>query len=356
MKNEILKNLIHRLIDIEPDHSPLLNVFVNLEGSASEALSYIESKATVLARQIDPRWRDDFQHALDEIRSYLKNSLKPNSQGVAIYARWGDHPVFVPVQFEVPLTTDFFVDELPHVYPLIELKDTYHRFVTVITTKSEARILETTIGAVTEEILSARPELRKRIGREWTQEHYHNHKDERDQQFVREKIKILDELMNRRGHNHLVIAGSPKMVSRMTKALPPRLREKLISTVTANPNSGIDPILLESIHLAVAAENIESHNHVRKLESAVLSGGLGVAGYAASHAALRDGYADMLIIDQDFHDVEMRETLVRLATSSGVRIETVKRSETLERLAGVGCLLRYRPNDAAIQNLDLAAA
>jgi len=355
MKEDILKNLIHRLIEIEPDDCPLISAFLRMENSRSEAISYFESEAMMISKRLDPRWRNDFQHALDEIRDYLKVSLKPTTKSVAIYARWGDRPVFVPVQFEVALRSDFIVDELPHIYPLIELKDTYHRFVTVITTESEARILETTIGSVTEEILTGRPELRQRVGREWTQEHYRNHKDERDQQFVREKIKILDQLMNRRGHNHLVIAGSPKMVSRMTKALPPRLKDKLISTVSANPKGGVDPILLESIQLAVAAENIESHNHVRSLENAVLSGGLGVAGFVASKAALTEGYADLLIIDQDFYDVEMREELVRLATASGARIETVNRSDTLDRLSGVGCLLRYRPNGVIAQNVDLAA-
>ena len=121
------------------------------------------------------------------------------------------------MQFEVPLESEFIVDELPHIYPLIQLKDTYHRFVVAIVTETEARILETTIGSVTEDILEKRPELRERIGREWTKEHYHHHRSVRATRFVKEKVEIIEDLMSRGGHNHLILAGSPKMVARLAE-------------------------------------------------------------------------------------------------------------------------------------------
>lgn len=355
MKTEILKNLINRLIEVDPNKSPLISCFINLESPRTDYFSEIEAEARFLAKRLSGQRLTDYEDALDEIREYVKKSVKAGSKGVAIYARWGQAPVFVPIQFEVPLKSAFIVDDLPHVYPLIELKDTYHRFVTVVTTETKARILETTIGSVTEEIMAERPELRERIGREWTREHYSNHKNEREQQFVREKIRIIEELMNRAGHNHLVIAGSPKMASRLTNALPPRLQEKLISTVSLNPKAGISPILAEAIQLFAAAENVESHDHVSKLERAFLSGGLGVIGYEACRDALAGGYADMLIIDQAFCDLEMREELVRLAAASSARIETVNSSETLQQLTGVGCLLRYQPNTFVGTGFNLAA-
>jgi stalled ribosome rescue protein Dom34 len=243
----------------------------------------------------------------------------------------------------VPLITEIIVDQLPHIYPLIELKDNYHRFVIVITTETEAQILETTIGSVTEEIMTARPELRNRIGREWTREHYRNHKHEREQQFIKEKIKIVADLMKRRGHNHLIVAGSPKMFARLTEALPSHLKNKLLSTMANNPSNGLGPLLRNCILEFSNAENLESHDRVEILESAVLSNGLGITGFEESKEAILGGYADMLIIDQDFNSFEGREELVRLATKFNVQIETVNESDTLKRLGGVGCLLRYKP-------------
>jgi len=339
-----LRKLIPRVIAIEPSSSPLISCFVDLDPPRADSIAEIEAAAQLASKRLTNSRRSDFIDAYGEIQDYLQHSLQPGSRSLAVYSRWGDDPVFLPVQFQVPLRTQFIVDQLPHIYPLIELKDTYHRFVIVITTESEARILETTFGSITEEVLAARPDLRRRIGREWTREHYQNHKREREQQFIREKIRIIDELMSRSGHNHLVIAGSPKMASRLAKALPPRLRARLIDTLEVNPRNGLDPILLESVRLVAAEEDRESHDRVRQLESAVLGSGLGVAGFHACVDALEGGYADLLIIDQEYAEDELREELVRLATRASVGIETVGESDTLQRLAGVGCLLRYRPD------------
>ncbi|MDF1813729.1 MAG: hypothetical protein P1V20_16125 [Verrucomicrobiales bacterium] len=355
MKKEIFSNIINRLIEIEPTESPLISCFVNLEHPRPDYLKEFEYRATMTAKRLGGIRAIDFEDALEEIREYLNTKIKSLSKSAAIYCRWGDHPVFLPIQFDVPLKTDFIVDQLPHIYPLIELKDTYHRFVIAILTETEARILETTIGTVTGDILKRKPDLRQRIGREWTKEHYHNYRDEQANLFVKEKIDIIESLMQRGGHNHLILAGSPKMVARLKKALPVRLRSKLIDTVNSNPREGLSPILTDSINLFITAENMESHCRVEELESAVFSNGLGVCGCLATMEALENGTASMLILDQKFLETDTREEMVRLATRQGIPIETVNRNETMLRLGGAGCLLRYLPTANAEQRVLLAA-
>lgn len=355
MKKEMFTNLINRLIEIEPTDSPLISCFVNLEHPRGDYTKEFESQAAITASRLSGIRAIDFEDALEEIRDYLANRIKPGSKSVAIYSRWGDHPVFLPMQFEVPLENGFIVDRLPHIYPLIELKDTYHRFVIAILTESEARILETTIGSITEDIMGDRPELRQRIGREWTREHYHSYCEEQANLFVKEKVEIIDNLMSRGGHNHLILAGSPKMAARLRRALPPRLKAKVIDTVVTNPREGLSPILAESIKLFIAMENVESHSRVDELECAVFSNGLGVCGYEATLEALQNGSASMLIVDQNMLEHELREELVRLAAKSRIPIETVNRNETMLRLGCVGCLLRYLPFEVAEKRELLAA-
>ena len=355
LKTPPLAKVILRLCEIEPDKSPLLSCFVDASHPRSLALSTIEDEARIVMARLTGQRRADFVDAFTEIMDYLRNSLDPSTRGVAIYARWGDSPTFIPLQFKVPIETALIVDDIPHIYPLIELKDTYHRFVTVISTKEEARILETMIGEVTEEILAKRPEVRRRVGREWTREHFHRHRAEKKRQFVREKIEIIDQLMGKRGNNHLILAGSEEMVNHLARELPERLRSKVLSTLAVDTTQGVDPILLESVRIFATAEDIESRTRVRELESALLTGGLGVAGPGASEEALSSGYAEVLIIDQDYADEETRERLVRLATASGAEIETVNRSKRLSRLSGVGCLLRYRPDNLPHLGKEIAA-
>lgn len=342
---KILTKALHRLAEVTPDQSPIVSCFVNLDESKAATLQRFDLQAREIVKRLRGQRQTDFEDAFLEIRNYLENSLAKNSRGAAIYARWGERPFLIPLEFSVPLESRLVIDTLPHLYPVIETKDTYHRFVIAIVTENEARIVETVVGSVTQEIFTKRPELRERLGREWTRERYQNHRSDRANRFVQQKIEILEDLMKQRGHNHLVVAGSPKMVARLTKTLPPKLAEKLLTTLHTNPNSGVYPIVVEAVEAFVAFEHLESHDRVSQLESALLSGGLAVVGSEASRKALMEGYADTLIIDQDLQDPELREELVRLATQNEVTIETVKNSETLERLSGIGCLLRYKPHN-----------
>ena len=338
-----LKKALIRLSEVAPNDSPLISCFVNLEEDLAQTLQAFERQARELGRRLDGQRKVDFEDAFSEISHHLETAVSKGSKGAAIYSRWGERPFFLPLEFSVPLESKLILDSLPHLYPVIETKDTYHRFAIVVVTEEEARIVETVVGAVTREIFAKRPELRERLGREWTREHYQNHKKNRTDKFLQQKIGIVDELMKQRGHNYLVVAGSPKAVSRFTKALPSRLKKKLLTTLPTNPRNGIYPIVVEALEIFAANEHIESHDRVAELESAVMSNGLGVAGVAATRDALTQGYADMLIIDHELDEPELKEELVRLATRNDIPIETVKDSDSLARLSGVGCLLRYLP-------------
>lgn len=355
MNKEIFSKLVHQLTDISPEDSPLISCFVNLDHPRSDYLHELKAQADSVAKCLGGRESFDFDLAFDAIREYLKYELNPSSKSVAIYSRYGEKPIFLAMQFEVPLESQLLVDKLPHIYPLIELKDVYHRFVVAILTDKESRIIETTIGSVTEEILEKRPELRMRVGREWSKEHYRNYRDEQTHCFVKEKVDCIERLVNKGGHNHLILAGSPKMVARLKHALPVRLKAKLIDTLSANPSDGISPILAESMKLFIAMEEIESYSRVEELEVAVFSNGLGVCGVETSLAALKNGSARMLIIDQNILELKDREELVRLATKAKIPIETVSQNKTMLNLGGVGCLLRYLPFEAAEIQVPLVA-
>ncbi|MFT6861493.1 MAG: ribosomal protein L7Ae-like RNA K-turn-binding protein [Akkermansiaceae bacterium] len=344
LTSQDLRKALNRLSDIAPSDSPLISCFINLTENLQATLQLFDRQAKDMARHFVGSRLVDFQDAYGEIRKYLTDSVPKGSRGAAIYARWGKRPLLIPLDFKVVLETKLVVDTLPHIYPVIETRDTYHRFAIVIVTEKEARIVETVMGAVTQEIFTERPELRERLGREWTRERFQKYRDEQNDRFMKQKIEILDELMQRRGHNHLVIAGSPKMVARLTKSLPTRLKDKLITTLFANPSNGIYPIVVEALEVFTAYEHIESHDRVSQLQSAILSAGLGVAGSEETQKAIAQGYADMLIINKELPDSELRERLVRLAIRNDVPIETVKDSDVLEELSGVGCLLSYRPH------------
>lgn len=339
-----LKNLqkhIRTLATLEETNSPVVSYYLNREPNELTNRLLLTERGRVLRQSLWGRARHDFEEAMHQIETYIDNELLADAKGVAIFARTGEGDFFLPLQFRVPVPNWIAVTALPNIYHLIELKDTYHRYVVMISTEENARILEVNLGSVTEELWRERPELRQRVGREWTKEHYQNHRQERTNQFVKEKIKILERLMLAGGHTHLILAGNPQMTARIRKALPRHLEEKLIDIVMADPNDNISDVVAVTLAQFIEQEEQESQALVDTLYREIRTSGLAVVGPEASFEALQQGRADVLVLAQDMPNLTLREELVRLAAQSHCQVEVVKYSPVLMEFGGAGCLLRY---------------
>jgi rubrerythrin len=378
MDLKMLQKHIRTLVTLEETDSPVISCYLTLDSEPASWRTAFDLRLQVLRRTLrgDVRW--DFEEAVGRIEKYLRSELAPESKGVAIFARGGEKPFFLPLQFQVVLptwlATWLVVNSTPNIYHLVELKDTYHRFVVMLFTTENARILEVNLGAVTEAIWRERPDLRKRVGREWTKEHYQSHRRERTDKFLKEVLAVLDGLMRAGGHTHLILAGNPWETARLRQALPKRLIAKLVDTIPASGNDQISDVVATTLSLFIDVEEQESQAMVEKLQYEIVSDGLAVVGEEQTLQALRMGQADVLIIAKTcslangwccndctaltvgamapqrclhcgatkFRPVELREELVRLAEQNGATVEVVQQDDRLMKLGGVGALLRYR--------------
>lgn len=378
-----LKKHIRTLITLETTDAPMISCYLNLnagkweEGGGGGRNVFRERRA-LLRQCLTGETKALFEEALHEIELYLEKQLLPESNGVAIFARGGERSFFLPLQFQVPLPNWIVVDVIPNVYHLVELNDTYHRFVLLLMTEKSARILDINLGAVTEEVWAERPELRDRVGSGWSKTHYQHHREQQTERFMADEIQILNRLLSAGGHTHLILAGDPNMTARMREALPKHLAEKLVDTVHASERDTLPDIVAATNSLFVEHEEAESLDRVRELERVINTHGLAVAGTAASLRVLKEGQADVLIMAKayqpdpgwacvrcgeirtapskpitcmaclgfELHEVDLQEKMVRLAEENGVEVEIVGHSDLLMELGGVGCLLRYQSQES----------
>jgi rubrerythrin len=387
MDLKILQKHIRMLVTLEETNAPVISCYLTVGDGPSSWRTAFDQRLQVLRRSLrgDTRW--DFEAAVGRIEGYLGRELAPESKGVAIFARGGEKPFFLPLQFQVALPTWLVVNSTPNIYHLVELKDTYHRFVVMLFTTENARILEVNLGAITEAIWRERPELRKRVGREWTKEHYQSHRREQTDKFLKEMLAVLDGLMRAGGHTHLILAGNAWETARLCQALPKRLSAKLIDTIPASGNDQISDVVAATLALFIDVEEQESQAMVEKLQHEIVSDGLAVVGEKETLQAVHTGQADVLIIAKacslakgwlctgcatltagamaprqcahcgaaKFRTVELREELVRLAEQNGAMVEVVQQSDRLMQLGGVGALLRYRtPPSTATESQPVA--
>lgn len=341
-------DLLHQhltvLATLPENDDPLLSIHLDLSSSLDALRSKfsIWCAAAVIATPAPKR--DSFNAARAAVAAILKKDWPESVRSLAIFVRAGEAPLSLVMPFSAHLETQFSVGSLPAIFPLVQLKDRFNRFVVVIRTEESSRIFEITLGAVSEQILATRPDMRERIGREWTREHYHQLKRENDRRFLKDQVTIIGSLMSKRGLNYLILAGHPRHVNALRAALPKDLESRVADTVMRAPNGNdYSDVLEDAIQTFIEVEQNESRGTVERLHAQLCRGGLAVVGIEATRHAMQYGAASELVISEDLpHPV--REDLVRMATSLEIAIEVCEGDELLNSHGGVGCLLRYRLN------------
>ena len=377
MELKELQKHILSLATLGESNAPVVSCYLDLMAGESGYRKALDERARILRRTLngDPlRYLED---ALRVVEAFLATEVKAGTQGVAVFARGGEQPFFLPLQFRVPLPNWIAAGSTPNIYHLVELKDTYHRYVVMLATAKSVRILGVNLGSVTQDLWTHRPELRQRVGREWTKEHYQSHCRERTNQFLNEQIGILERLMSAGGYGHLILAGNPRVTSQIRKALPRHLVAKVVDIVPASDYDPTSDVVAATLASFLEQEERESALMVDKLQQEISTHGLAVAGTRASLEALRQGQVDVLLLARAYEpdsgwtcgacgaaeverpapnvclqcgarkiqELNVKEELVRIAERIGSGVEVVNHSDVLMRLGDVGCLLRFLPHE-----------
>jgi len=316
----------------------------------------------------------DFEDAVDTLEAGLRTAITPRTRGIAAFARAGESPFCLLLPFEIALPNWIGVSSTANIYHLVELKDNYDRYIILLASETNARIIGVNLGSVTTEVCRSRPELRRRVGHEWTQEHYQHHRHERTKLFLHDLIRSLGRVMSAGGYAHLILAGNARVVSAIRRDLPKKLAEKLVDCVSSASNDRLSDIVESTLQSFLDYEELDSQTWAETLITQIRRHGLAVAGTRASMHALRSGRADFLVIAKSYapglgwecrscrepelelpppdacpvcqtgriREFEIKGELVRLAEQLQIGVEVVEHSDVLMNLGGVGCLLRYR--------------
>jgi ribosomal protein L7Ae-like RNA K-turn-binding protein len=341
MELKELQEHIRTLVTLEATEAPVVSVYMNLQTNTVELREFTRHRVALLKGSLPHEQLSHFQQAMERIGRYVAEELDKSMGGAAIFARNGTSPFFLALQFQVPLPNMIVGGSYANIYPLVELKDTFHRYVVVVMNDRGARIVEVNLGEVSKQLWAARPKLREHIGQTWTSRQYQHHRGHQAETVIREVIKVLDRLLWSGGHTHLMLGGD--LAWRLRYALPHHLSEKFVDVVDISQRASVHDIAKESIGTFVEKEEQESLEIVERLVQEIRVDGLAVVGAEATLEALQFGVGDTLVIGQSFDpECRVKNKMVHLAEQHRCQIETVKQSEALDRLGGVGCLLRYR--------------
>ncbi len=370
-----LKQHITLLTSVEESDAPFISAYLNLENGQADWREALDDRARILRRVLKGNDLADLEEALGKIEVWLSTDLLPEAKGAAIFVRGTCGGAFMlPMQFAAPLPNWIAVYPTPNIYHLVELKDSYHRYVVLLALPDRVSILEVNLGAATIRAWLNQSGLHTRVGSEWARTHYQVNQAHRGDRFVREKIAVLEKLMHAGGHTHLILAGDPEITGRVRHALTNDLAEKLVDVVLAGERDRQADVVMATLYSFIEHEKQESLSIAESLVEGLRSESLAVAGLEATLDALRWGEVDTLVMASDYQpdpgwtctacraigtevpetrvcpqcgesavrSMDVRETLLRLAGQSECPVEVVEQSDTLMSLGGVGCLLRYQ--------------
>jgi hypothetical protein len=370
---EELKQHISVLAGVEETDAPFISCYFSLENGPSGWRDVLEERARTLRRILKGNDLADLEQALTSIEDWMTANLLPQAKGVAIFVR-GDFggSFMLPMQFAAPLPNWIAVYPTPNIYHLVELKDNYHRYLLLHAMADRACILEVNLGAATIRAWINEPELRTRVGKEWSRSHYQVNQSHRGDRFVHGKIAILQQLMRSGAHTHLILAGDPEITRHVRQALPNHLARKLVELVPADQADQQADVVMATLARFVEHEEQESRTLAQRLIEGLCSQDLAVAGTTATLDALRWGDVDTLVMLNDYQPdpgwictacktirteapeastcpccgkeavrpLDIKEALMRLAAQSRCPVEVVQECDALKALGGVGCLLR----------------
>ena len=369
-----LRRQIGALACIDETEALFVSCYLNLEQGGAGYRMALEDRASALRATLDGDARADFETAMDRIAAYLDTALRADAHGVALFVRQlRAGSFFLPMQFAVPLPNWIVINPSPHIYHLMALKDTYHRYVVMIATQAWVRITEVSLGAATVKAWTEQPRLRERVGREWTRARYESHRRERTSLFLKEQTELLERLMTAGGHTHLILAGDPRLTGEIRRALPKSVTAKLVDTIPVASCHAQADVVAATLSAFVEWEEQESQAVAARFIRGIRTQGLAMAGAAACLEALRQRRVDVLLLARDHlaepgwrcascgairieayapaactecgkatvRPVDTREELARLAGQQDCPIEVIEYCDPLMGLGGVGCLLRY---------------
>lgn len=351
-----LRRQIRSLVTLEDAPEPVLSLFCDLRGGPEAARERSSSRLAALRAGLAPQERPVFDEASGRALALL-DATPVGSRGFAAWVRAGSAPFEKSLPFRVPLPHALSWQTQPSVFPIVDLKDTYHRYVVFHASADVARVLEVNVGEVTEAVLRERPESAvPRLSRTNGRKVWQARLRAETTVFLREGIALVDRVVSGRGHSHLVLAGPQAVTARVRELLPRHLAVKLFEVIDLGRHEPTTALLDAALEAFVEEEERESRRLAEQVALELRRGGLAASGPDEVRRALAAGRADVVVTLRDWGTPSSKEELVRLAVAGGAHVEVVEESETLARLGGVGALLRYAGPDVAVAEAATARA
>lgn len=311
----------------------------------------------------------DVESEIGRIQSYLEESLKPETRGLAVFT-CPSEDLFLPLQLPVPVQPHLSIGSRPHLRPLMELKYNYPPVVVVLVDAKSARVFEMEFGQVLFELDHEHPDMPRRHDQGgWSQANMQRHVDEHVNRHHKDVAEMLSRLIDQNRVRAVVLSGQERNVANFRQFLPKRVEERVAGTLHLDIRSAAEEITRaaqEVVHRAQQKTAIEKLQFVEEAGQKNGRGALGIDGVvdAANQRRLESLFMTSTAHAQGWrctkcgvlgHEIplgcpvcggtvvtlDLVEELISAAEREDAKVEFVASGTLLDRYDGLGAHLRF---------------
>jgi peptide chain release factor subunit 1 len=369
-------NLLDRLIAFEPTPFPVISVYLNTQADQHgrdnfDAFVRRELKARAKNWTMRTPERESFDRDAERINEYLREELRPSSNGAAIFACSAERDFFEAVQFDAPIDENhLYTSYQPSVYSLARFIDHYPPYIALVADTNTAHLYVFGAGEEIEQREVVNPNVHRTMIGGWSQARFQRHIDNIRMHHAKDVVEELDRVTREENIERIVLAGDGVIIPMLREQLPERLGEMVIDTLRldiATPEHEVMKASFEAVRAYDARTDAEK---VEKLLDKHLGGGFAVTGARDTLIALTLGQVDEMLLSASEQDVRddligkdaelipdfpenavenggarnavIADELVARARQTNADVTFIEDATRLAAYGGVGAKLRFR--------------
>ncbi len=362
----------------QPESFPFLSVYLDL-GPQSRANRIFETilrkRFSELEELVAARGEHEeaFWQAVKQVWDYIHNNLPASGHGVALFVapRIGLlRDYVVAYRFE----TEVVLDDRPYVRPLAHVVEEHEHYLVVEVHADRASIFMVHLRAPTP--VSTLAELESEVPAKtsqggWSQRRFQWHRRDHILRHIKKVAEAAAALFDQYNCAGVILLGQDPNISELRKHLPRRMQDAVVAVAPERADKTEQALLEKVLPLLEAEERLEELGAVARLVEELGRGGLAAAGPEPVTAAAVEGRIDILLVLDGLRltgyecsscgalmtpeatdgqciycgarvdAIDLTEALIKVAESQGATVEIVANDERLEKLGGVGALLRF---------------
>jgi len=313
---------------------------------------------------------EHFEKSIQMVEEYLnENDTEKGQQGFAIFSS-DIHNFFKVYKLGMPVENLLIVDTSPYIKPLARLVDEYEPFGLVLLDSHKVKIYIVYSGIVGYQKKESIDIINKHKKGGMSQARFQRLRKGAIDHFLKDILDDVEKLFIKEQVARIIIAGPGNAKTMFNNILPPTIKSKVIDVIDMDFDEAEGRLISKAKKIALQDEKETSEKNMNILMDEILKSGLAVHGFKDTMDAAVNGQVELLFISKGYQmkgwicekcqivdsgvkdkcpycgsitsEVDVIEEIIEFAQRTSTTIEFVEDDLRLEKLGGVGGLLRFK--------------